>query len=71
MGVGVGVVVCDSVCPSPQYLKLEELNEQSRLNQWQINCRSSMLAIMLHHTVDHQRDPPTADISTLTEPPDS
>lgn len=40
-----------------QYLKLEELSEQSRLNQWQMDCRNSLLAIMLHHTVDHNTDP--------------
>lgn len=36
-----------------QYLKLEEVGEQVRLNQWQIDHRSSLLAVMLHHTIDH------------------
>ena len=36
-----------------QYLKLEEVNEQSRLHQWQIERRGSLLAVMLHHTIRH------------------
>lgn len=39
-----------------QYLKLEELSEQSRLNQWQMDCRNSLVAVMLHHTIDHGQD---------------
>jgi len=34
-------------------LKLEELGEQTRLNQWQKAQRSSLLATMLHHTINH------------------
>lgn len=36
-----------------QYLKLEEVSEQSRLHQWQIERRGSLLAVMLHHTIRH------------------
>ena len=39
-----------------QYLKLEELSEQLRLNQWQVEHRHSLMAIMLHHTVDHSKE---------------
>ena len=39
-----------------QYLKLEEVGEQVRLNQWQIQHRSSLLAVMFHHTVDHEQE---------------
>jgi len=35
------------------YLKLEEVSEQSRLHQWQIERRGSLLAVMLHHTIRH------------------
>ena len=46
------------VC-SLQYLKLEEVNEQCRLYQWQIDYRGSLLAVMLHHTVDHETEEDT------------
>lgn len=36
-----------------QFLKLEEVSEQIRLHQWQIEHRESFLAVMLHHTVAH------------------
>ena len=36
-----------------QFLKLEEVGEQIRLHQWQIEHRESFLAVMLHHTVAH------------------
>lgn len=36
-----------------QYLKLEEVSEQTRLNEWQIKHRSSLLAVMFHHTTNH------------------
>ena len=39
-----------------QYLKLEELGEQMRLLQWQLSYRKSLMAILLHHTVDHSKD---------------
>ena len=32
---------------------MEEVGEQIRLNQWQMSHRSSLLAIMLHHTTRH------------------
>ena len=38
-----------------QYLKLEEVGEQTRLQQWQVDHRHSLLAIMYHHTVDHSK----------------
>ncbi|XP_003387467.1 PREDICTED: CXXC-type zinc finger protein 1-like isoform X1 [Amphimedon queenslandica] len=38
------------------YLKLEELGEQMRLLQWQLSYRKSLMAILLHHTVDHSKD---------------
>ena len=39
-----------------QFLKLEEVGEQCRLHQWQIEHRESFLALMLHHTVAHEPD---------------
>ena len=39
-----------------QYLKLEDESEQSRLLQWQNEYRGSLLAVMLHHTIDHEKD---------------
>jgi hypothetical protein len=36
-----------------QFLKLEEVGEQIRLHQWQIEHRESFLSVMLHHTVAH------------------
>ncbi len=53
---------------APQYLKLEEDGEQSRLNQWQIDHRGSLLAVMLHHTIDHERNEKTA-CDDRDEPP--
>lgn len=37
------------------YLKLEDVSEQIRINQWQIENRGSLLPTMLHHTVDHTK----------------
>ena len=53
-----------------QYLKLEDVNEQSRLHQWQINCRSSLLAVMLHHTVNHQTPTGSCESSEETVMPE-
>lgn len=41
---------------SLQYLKLEEVSEQTRLNQWQIEHRNSLLAVMFHHTINHEQE---------------
>lgn len=38
------------------YLKMEDEGEQSRLLQWQNNHRGSLLAVMLHHTIDHEKE---------------
>lgn len=40
------------------YLKLEDVSEQIRINQWQIENRGSLLPMMLHHTVDHTKGTP-------------
>ena len=40
---------------SLQFLKLEDVGEQCRLHQWQIQHRESFLAVMLHHTISHER----------------
>ena len=42
-----------------QYLKQEDISEQQRLLQWQIDYRGSLLAVLLHHTIDHTQSPPT------------
>ena len=39
-----------------QFLKLEDVSEQCRLHQWQIEHRESFLASMLHHTISHDND---------------
>lgn len=44
------LVICVCVV---QFLKQEEVGEQIRLNQWQMSHRSSLLATMLHHTIQH------------------
>ena len=41
--------------PLAQYLKMEDEGEQSRLLQWQNDHRGSLLAVMLHHTIDHEK----------------
>lgn len=41
---------------SVQFLKLEDVSEQCRLHQWQIEHRESFLASMLHHTISHDID---------------
>lgn len=39
-----------------QFLKLEDVTEQIRLQQWQIQHRGSLMARLLHHTIDHSRE---------------
>ena len=34
---------------------MEDEGEQSRLLQWQNDHRGSLLAVMLHHTIDHEK----------------
>ena len=46
-----------------QFLKLEEVSEQIRLHQWQIEHRESFLAVMLHHTVAHEEEGGGASLS--------
>ena len=43
------------IVPPTQYLKLEDVSEQIRINQWQIENRGSLLPTLLHHTVDHTK----------------
>ena len=48
-----------------QFLKLEDVGEQIRLHQWQIEHRESFLAVMLHQTVAHEEQQlPRSDEAT-------
>lgn len=38
-----------------QWLKLEDLNEQIRMIQWQMSYRGSLLGMMLHSTIVHDK----------------
>ena len=39
-----------------QFLKLEDVTEQIRLQQWQIQHHGSLMARLLHHTIDHSQE---------------
>ena len=39
-----------------QFLKLDDVGDQMRLHKWHIQHRGSLMARLLHHTIDHARD---------------
>ena len=40
-----------------QYLKLDDIEEEIRINQLQIDQRNSLLAMLLNYTIDHSEEP--------------
>ena len=39
-----------------QFLKLEEVGDQIRLHKWHVQHRGSLMARLLHHTIDHTKE---------------
>ena len=39
-----------------QFLKLDDVGDQMRLHKWHIQHRGSLMARLLHHTIDHARE---------------
>ena len=39
-----------------QFLKQEDVKDQIQVSQWHIQHRGSLMARLLHHTIDHARE---------------
>ena len=39
-----------------QFLKLEDVGDQIRMEEWHIQRRGSLAARLLHYTIDHSRE---------------
>ena len=41
---------------SLQFLKLEDVGDQIRIEEWHIQQRGSLMAQLLHYTIDHSKE---------------
>lgn len=39
-----------------QFLKLEDVGDQIRMEEWHIQQRGSLMAQLLHYTIDHSKE---------------